>query len=187
MSDIGGALVTALVVLIGLWLKPMIDSAFARRKKSEEAKHAASRLVVELDRYIHQAAAVASDSGRDWGYDPDGRHIVEPQEDQPSLSDPLSAADWKLIDSEILYAFFSLEDHERDVHAQMKFAAEELVTGDDGEEWFDARMSGYKSLTEHSLRLREKLEERYAVPERANRGWDPVAHMRSKHRNKEAK
>lgn len=182
------AIIGGFVVLIGIWLKALIEDAFRFKKERIKSQHAATRLVVELDRFLHKTAAVACDDGRYVGTDPDtGYDVTEIQEEHPDFIDPLSVEDWKLIDKEHLYAFYLIADKQRDAHSQMQFASEELVSDPDAEEWWDARRIGYASLTEYVITVREKFEETYSVPTIGQRDWDPVTYMREKVAKRQAK
>lgn len=189
MNDVWAAIIGGFVVLIGIWLKAVIEDAVVSKAEKAKAEHAATRLVVELDRFLHKAAAVACDDGRYYGEDPNtGYEITEPQEELPDFVDPLSVEDWKLIDKDHLYAFFLIEDKQRDAHAYMQFASDELVCGPgDEEEWWNARRNSYAELTEYIVTVRKKFEDTYSVPKMGERSWDPVTYMREKHARKAAK
>lgn len=119
----GEAIIGGFVVIIGIWLKALIEDTFRSRKDQVKSEHAATRLVVELDRFLHKAAAVACDHGQYRGRDPNtGYDIIDPKFDIPDFVNPLSVEDWKLIDKNHLYSFFLIADKQRDAHAYMQFA-----------------------------------------------------------------
>lgn len=183
----GEAIIGGFVVIIGIWLKAIIEDTFRSRNDKLKSQHAATRLVVELDRFLHKSAAVACDNGRYHGVDQHGYDITDTQEEHPEFVDPLSVEDWKLIDKNHLYAFYLIADKQRDAHAYMQFASDELVCGPDAGEWWDARRNGYAELTEYVIRVREKFEKTYSVPKVGERGWNPIKHMRENVAAREAK
>lgn len=177
----GEAIIGGFVVIIGIWLKAIIEDAFRSRKDKIKSEHAATRLVVELDRFLHKAAAVACDDGRYRGVDANtGYEITEPEFNIPDFVDPLSVEDWKLLDKDHLYCFYLIADKQRDAHAYMQFASDELSSGFDDGPWWDARREVYSELSEYVVTVREKFETTYSVPKIGERSWDPIAQMRQK-------
>lgn len=158
----GQAIIGGFIVLIGIWLKAIIEESLFNRKEKAKSEHAATRLVVELDRFLHKAAAVACDTGRYEGTDPNGYDITETQEDEPGFVDPLSVNDWKSIDKNLLYSYFLIGDKQRDVQAYMQFAARELISGPDGDEWWEARQNGYANLAEYVITVRREFEQTFS-------------------------
>ena len=186
MSEVGAAIIGGFVVIISIWLKALIENAVRSKTEKAKAEHAATRVVIELDRLLHKAAAVACDDGIYRGTNPEGYDVTDTQEDLPDFVDPLSVEDWKLIDKDHLYAYFLIEDKQRDVYAYIQFASEELVCGPDAEEWWDARRDGYADLTEYIVTVRKKFEDTYSVPKMGQRSWDPITYMREKRAKKAA-
>ncbi len=72
----GEAIIGGFVVIIGIWLKALIEDTIRSRMDKVKSEHAATRLVIELDRFLHKAAAVACDDGQYRGRDHGGILVV---------------------------------------------------------------------------------------------------------------
>lgn len=173
------------VVLIGIWLKALIEQNFVTKKEMKVSKYNATRIIVALDKFIHDCASVAYDEGNsntvfdeyfnEW--------IQTPNTNEPIFPVFSPKIDWACINNKIHYDFFKLESMQRETISRMMGASEFQDYGPFRDGWFSERQNGYRDIADAALKLREDLEQMYELPERWVGGWDVVAELRAKKDN----
>lgn len=173
---VGGAIVIA---------KDVVAYLLEQRRK---ARYLAVRVVCSLDQYVEECIEVVKDDGTRAGAaerDKSGQKFYVPQVSLPEPPAYPEDADWKSIDSGLMYRLLALPNNARSTNRLIWSVDEDTSDMDpDKDELFEARWEGYAALGLDALELAKELRghRTFNIPARNyysqwNPDWDPEQYL----------
>lgn len=171
------AIIGFLGVIVGAVMTATKDIWLEWRKKEQDAKFLAIRVVSAFDRFVRECTEVVGDDGLLCGQpDRDGLRKIRAPEPRFDVQD--FDVNWKSIPSQLMYEILSFPDLVDAARHQVEGAFEYGDGPPDYQDGFEERQYQYADLGVKASDIADCLRDVYGAPRVEHGDWDPVANLK---------
>ncbi|MDE3775430.1 hypothetical protein I7F96_32220 [Sinorhizobium meliloti] len=161
--------ITLLVTAFGAFLGGFKDIFIDWWKRRRTSKYNAMLLATTMETFITDCLDVVSDDGY---LMPDGQ--MHANSKRPSEITYPKELDWPSITPDIMFKCLLLPAEIKSAEASIDFVVQEIVSGPDGDEYFEEAQKRYASLGLRAVQILERLRDDFNI-EKLDRGdYDPL-------------
>jgi hypothetical protein len=166
---------TVIGVIVGIFLKWLIDWIGQVMKNKKDAEHLAVHVICLLNKFVAGCAAVVEDNGQ-----PDSSGVWKPNTVRPNFEPDTAKVEWKSLPKELMYQVLMLPNRIEVANLKINAVDEYVAYGPDYCDFFEERQFQYAMLGIRAAEAADALRKHAALPSEPIDDWDAVECMREK-------